>query len=623
MPWSTGTPKPAGWRKITRRTVISFGVVAGYDEVVEWGNTLRIGVHTVNGHHGPNIDAEIELARDRTIAKLDAKGANADGTPVDEHFVAKPAADFYAEGFYLPAANIPDVYGLLSDALLGRDRPMPILPSGEARREVIGGLDLDYRPFRLEMITGVDLGPTYIWANDSGYFGMINPWLTVIPERDLKLLEPLKAKQAELVAAREKSFAQATARPAPVGGFAFRHVRLLDVERGAYVNDQTVYVQGSKIIAVGSAMALPSTAEVLDAGGAVLMPGLWDTHAHLTDNDGLLDIASGVTTVRDVGNDPDYLDGRKRCFDAREAIGPNVLRFVFLSGAKNGSSPIVVQSETDAMRIVAEYKSRGYDGIKLLDTIPRELVPILTREAHAHGMLVTGHIPKGMTAADAVRAGYDGVEHIWNVFLDFIPERDVEPRNDRFKLTAERAAGFDLANAADEIALLREHGTVITPTIGAWHDLVLHDLAPWAARMPIAAQRELLGNASPLGEREATYRASTAKLVAFTKLLHDRGVPVVVGTDASAGLSLDRELALLVEAGFTPAEALRAATIDAARAMKRDRTSGSIAVGKDADLLLVDGDPLSDIATVANVRLTMKSGVGYDTAPLWRALGIK
>jgi hypothetical protein len=260
-------------------------------------------------------------------------------------------------------------------------------------------------------------------------------------------------------------------------------------------------------------------------------------------------------------------------------------------------------------------------------------VPLLAKEAHARGMAVTGHIPVHMLANEAVRAGYDGIEHINMLFLNFFATHDTDTRDTtRFTLVGDKAAAFDLAAAPvrDFVQLLLDKHTVIDPTVGAFEDLLVAEpgkIAPGlestVARLPVQTQRGFLIGGLPRGDKGPLYRASFDKLLAMVKLLVDRKVPVVAGTDALAGLWLHHELALLVRGGLTPAQALRAATIVPATVMKKDKQSGSVAVGKAADLVVVDGDPLQRIGDIGNVVSTMRGGVVFASAPLYATIGVQ
>ena len=239
-----------------------------------------------------------------------------------------------------------------------------------------------------------------------------------------------------------------------------------------------------------------------------------------------------------------------------------------------------------------------------------------------------------MSAEDCVRAGYDEIQHMNMVFLNFLADAKTDTRTHlRVTLVAEKAGDLDLRSrrVQDFVKLLLEHKIVLDPTMYVWELLfvsragqVLPELRWLVDRLPPQAQRGYVGGGLPVPPgKDATFRRSYAALLAMLKMLHDAGVPIVAGTDAPAGLTMNRELEIYAEAGLTPAQVIHTATLGPARIMKRDGTSGSIAVGKDADLILVNGDPLADVRDLRNVVTTVRSGVAFSAAAIHRALGIR
>jgi hypothetical protein len=399
-----------------------------------------------------------------------------------------------------------------------------------------------------------------------------------------------------------------------------------------------VVVAGEVIAAVGPSRttAVPSGAEVVNLAGKALLPGLWDMHAHLSDPDGALDIASGVTTVRDVGNDPDRLDDWKVRFDEGAAVGPHVLRAGFIEGRgpKAASSRVTAETETEAKAGVEFYALRGYEMMKIYNSIRPELVPVITREAHARGMTVTGHVPVHMLANEAVKAGYDGIEHVNMLFLNFLADHETDTRTPlRFSIVADKAADLDLKSkeVREFLALLREHRTVVDPTVGVFESLIVGEqgkVTPgveWVVdRLPVQPAREFLTGALPEEEGKAYLRRrSFDKVLQMVKALHEAKIKTVVGTDDLPGLMYDHELELFVRAGVSAADALRDATIVAAQAMKLEGKAGTVAVGKTADLVVIDGDPLVNIADVRRVASTVRSGVVYPAKELFETVGVR
>ena len=365
------------------------------------------------------------------------------------------------------------------------------------------------------------------------------------------------------------------------------------------------------------------------------MPGLWDMHGHLGPLDGLLNLAAGVTTARDLANDTDQLLDLRKRWDAGEAIGPRVLMAGFMDGPGPfaGPSKVLVDTEEEALAAVNNYAKLGYVQIKLYSSLDPKLVPAIVQRAHQLGLRVSGHIPNGMTAEQAVRAGFDEIQHVNFLFLNFLPP-EIDTRTPaRFTEVAQHAAELDLNSerVRSFIALLKERGTVSDPTLVAFEGLFTGrpdqldpSLAPVADRFPAQVRRSAFGGGlNPPAEKVQRYRDSFRALQNLVRTLHDAGVTIVAGTDALAGFTLHRELELYVDAGIPAPEVLRIATLGAARVMKRDGELGSVAAGKLADMILVDGDPTKSISDIRRVLLTVKDGATYDPAKLYEAIGVK
>jgi hypothetical protein len=642
--------------KTSKRVVVTLGRKSGGSvATVAADGTVTVTFDVLENGRGPHTDATVRFASDGTIASFDARGHHTMGTQVAETFSREGnrarwksheedgSKELKGSAFFVPVCELPEALGWLAKALLDNGGTLPLLPGGSARIEKTvettvqsGG---EKRKLVGYAITGLELAPTHVWLNeDKTWFGYINAWQSVVPEGWESAIEPLLAKQTEIDRERDSKLAQSNAKKPPAAGLALTNVRVLDVEKGRYVADQTVIVVGDTIQSIGPAKGakVPKDAEVIDLAGKTLVPGLWDMHAHLGDVDGILNIASGVTTVRDVGNDPDKLDDYKKRYDDGSSVGPHVIRFGFIEGRgeKAASSKVTAETEAEAKAGVELYAKRGYEGIKIYNSMKPELVPVIAKEAHARNMMVTGHIPVHMLAHEAVRGGYDGIEHANMLFLNFFADHETDTRTTkRFTLVGEKAASFDLGSkpVTDFIAMLKEKRIVIDPTLGAFEGLLVGEqgkiipgLENVVNRLPIQAQRGFLTGGLPLdADKVKTYRASFDKMLEMVKRLYAAKVPVVAGTDHLAGLMLHHELALLVRAGLSPADVIRADTIDAARAMKLDKKSGSIAKGKVADLVIVDGDPLARIEDLGVIVSTVRGGVVFPSAPLYEAAGVR
>jgi len=643
---TSSTPAP----KVVRRVVVSLTRKSGTCiTTFAADGTITSALDVLVNGRGPKVDATLKLAADGTIASFKATGHHTMGTKVDESFeltgkhaswksLEEQGTSDTGTGFFVPIAEVPDTLGLLVRALEKAGGSLPLLPGGKATLEKTGDAFVQGRHLVGYAIVGLELTPTHVWMNhDGSWFGTVSPWWSVVPVGAEPAIDPLIARQNEWDRAHDAAIAKEHAHVPPARGLAYTHARVLDVENRKWLADRTVVVTGDRIVAVGpsSMVKAPKGAEVVDLAGKALLPGLWDMHAHLGDADGVLDVASGVTTVRDVGNDPDKLDDFKKRYDAGYAIGPHVLRFGFIEGRneKAASSAVTAETPEEAKAAVETYAKRGYEGIKIYNSVRPELVPLLAKEAHARGMAVTGHIPVHMLAHEAVMAGYDGIEHINMLFLNFFATHDTDTRDTtRFTLVGEKAGAFDLASkpVTDFVSLLKEHDIIVDPTINAFEDLfvgeqgkVIPGLESIVARLPVQTQRGFLLGGLPLeGDKAAAYRGAFDKLLAMTKLLFEKKVRLFVGTDNLAGLMLHHEMSLLARAGISNGDVLALATIESARASKLEKKTGSIAVGKAADLFVVDGDPLAQIADVRKVVSTMRGGVVFDAKALYARVGV-
>jgi hypothetical protein len=544
--------------------------------------------------------------------------------------------------FYLSLSGAPQETELLAKALLAAPgNKLPLLPVGEARIEKVASTRVqaggESRAVDLYSLHGLGFTPNYVWLDSqrnlfAGLWGWAvtirDGWKDAVPELDRVQSQAVKEWYRDLAAKLAHR---------PKGGLILRNARLFDPETGEVTSGVTVVVSGNRIKAMGrgAEAMIPEGAEVVDAKGKMILPGLWDMHTHLSEEQGLLNLAAGVTTVRDLANDTDkLLDLRKR-WDAGEAIGPRVIMAGFMDGPGPYAGPtkVLVDTPEEALAAVDRYAKLGYVQIKLYSSLDPKLVPAIVQRAHALGLRVSGHIPNGITAEQAVREGFDEIQHANFLVLNFLsPEIDTRTPA-RFTEVAQHAAELDLKSERVKsfIALLKERGIVSDPTLVAFEgmftarsDQLDPGLAAVADRFPPQVRRGLYGGGlNPPAEQVQRYRDSFRAMQNLVRALHDAGVTIVAGTDAMPGFSLHRELELYVDAGIPAPEVLRIATLGAARVMKRGQDLGTVTPGKLADLILVDGDPTARISDIRRVVLTVKDGVIYDPAALYRAVGVK
>ena len=293
----------------------------------------------------------------------------------------------------------------------------------------------------------------------------------------------------------------------------------------------------------------------------------------------------------------------------------------------------VANSEAETVALVDKAKDNGFTGVKFYGTLNKAWLPAAAAEAHKRGLHVHGHIPVGMRPLEAINAGYDEITHINWIVMQAMPEAVINESNGimRFEGPGRHAKDLDLGGKAieDIIATMAAKGIYSDPTMVAFEGLYVPEngdlspaYAPFVGTLPPSTERGFRtgGFAVPKDLTRADYRASWAKLVALLGKMKKAGVPIVAGTDG-AGIELIHELEIYVEAGFSPAEAIAAATIVPAKLVGQDKRTGSIKQGKTADLVLVDGDPSKRIGDLRRTRLIMLDGKLLDADALRTAAG--
>jgi imidazolonepropionase-like amidohydrolase len=459
-------------------------------------------------------------------------------------------------------------------------------------------------------IDGVVWGRETVWLDESGSLAAAITragGLGFEAVRDD--LEPLLAQFVERATRDRIGDLEAIAAQNPPlrsGAYAMVGGTLVDGTGRAPVANAAIVVRDGRIVDVGprATVTLPAGIQTVDMTGKTIVPGLWDMHTHVTQVEWApVYLAAGVTTARDMGNEFAFITVLRDAIAAKRAIGPRLL----LAGLVDGGGPdafgvTYAATPDEAKKAVAMYQAAGFQQMKIYSLITPPIVEAIAVEAHRAGMTVTGHVPNGMTIVQAAAAGMDQIAHL--------PIRG--------------EAGSD--DVTRTIAFLKERGTVIDPT-QSWNELLGHAAGtpvsafqPGIEKVPPPLNR-IFSNAGATGIDAATARARLERGLRIVKALHDAGVPVVVGTDEGIpGHSVHREIELYVEAGLTPMEALQAATIVPARAMKLDGELGTIEKGKRADMAVLNANPLDNIRNIRAVRWTISDGRVYDAPALWESV---
>jgi imidazolonepropionase-like amidohydrolase len=448
----------------------------------------------------------------------------------------------------------------------------------------------------------------------------------------------------------------APAQMTPGPTLAFGHVTVIDVEHGVPRDDQTVVVVGNRIAEVGPAdrVMAPPGAQVVDGRGKYLMPGLWDMHVHGTFSAEVfvLHAAHGVTGIRHVGGPLDEAIAFRRAGPAELAAFPMRVRVGALSGPMLDAfndypqfpGPILVTNPAEGRRAVAVLREARMDFVKIHGRMTPETWRAVVAEARALRMPFAGHVPYSVSPAEAADAGQKSIEHLTGVLIACSSEeaeirRTIATRPPDAASSAPRVERDTGARALATFsrekceALARRFaraGTWQVPTFVATDPdrcCVRASDDPRARYLPGPIRQWWEGAApaaAPDGDR-ATPRRMLEKRLEIVGMFHRFGVPLLAGTDAGIpwvypGLSLHDELAWLVRAGLTPAEALRTATWNPARYLDRTDDFGSVARGRLADLVLLDANPLRDIANTRTVHAVVLDGQLFDQASIRRLL---
>ncbi len=654
---STALQSMAGEQR--RYTIlVDNGVKAG-EQIVDVADNGELKVRFIfkdNGR-GPELNESIKLNADGTIASYSGQGKSTFGSVINEKFERqgdnaswstgdkKGQAKVTGPALYLPVDGSPELSSVAIAAIAKNGgNSMSLLPSGTLTQQNVASLivekDGEKQQVQLLVQTGVGLEPNLVWATSGEnprLFASIAPgYLTLIEEG----WQHNAGKMAQLQKQTETKLLTdlASAIPKDLPGLTvLRNVRPFDSVTAQLGAPSDLFMLRGKITAIVPTGTLATKAQnSIDGKGRIVLPGLFDMHGHLSRWEGPLHLAAGVTTLRDMGNDNASIQAMISETAAGELLAPTVVPTGFLEGespysARNG---FVIKDLAGAKSAIDWYAAHGYPQLKIYNSFPKAILKDTVAYAHQRGLRVSGHVPAFLKAEDVIAAGYDEIQHINQLLLNFLVKPDTDTRTlERFYLPAKQVASLDLQGKAvqDYIKLMKNKGIVVDPTLATfdflkkvdgtvgdpWQAIVEH-LPPDVQRRYAAAELDI-----PDAATAALYAKSYAKMVEFVGMMYKAGIPVVAGTDELAGFTLQGELELLVKAGLTPAQALQVATLNGARYSKVENSKGQIAVGKDADLLLVDGDPTQNIGDIRKLALVITQGKAMYPTDIYQALGIK
>ncbi len=391
---------------------------------------------------------------------------------------------------------------------------------------------------------------------------------------------------------------------------AFVDVNVVPMDSERVIERQTVIVRDDKIVEIGPAgeVKVPSGALLIDGRGKYLMPGLADMHVHGGKSDLLTYVANGVTTIRDMWGETNSLEWREQIARG-ELLGPTM----YVS-----ASPFTTETPEVVVQLVDEWVAAGYDFIKVYNPLSKAAYDSVIAAANRRGVRVVGHVPLSVGLQEAFAAGQASIEHLHTgyVFELVPPDAPIQPQKDiRSRILAWNYA--DVSEFPRLAAATHDARVWVCPTLV----VVQHVALPteqylrlltrpeWRYRPPRHyEQGALMARADPGGSystfseddfRSAQEAVEVQKM--FVKALHEAGAGLLLGTDTRwlGGFVVNEELRNFVDAGLSPYEAIRTGTSAAAEFLNATDTFGTVAVGLRADLILVEGNPLEDVANVA------------------------
>ncbi|MEZ5286251.1 MAG: amidohydrolase family protein [Vicinamibacterales bacterium] len=576
-----------GERLDSRLEIVDRGTPLGVDSSLTVGADLAPRAFEARGRLYRFVHVDAAASIENGTATFSSRGASGRAA------VTGPA--FLTRG-YAPLAGRAWLVGYWERQ--GRPEHIVSLPAGQAGPlrvrfegdEMVraGGRAVHLRRYTVD---GVVWGREAVWLDDHGRLAALVTRVHILPLEAIRtdLREAFAQLQASAVRDRMRDLEamRAAVRPVASGDFAITGATVIG-GAGRPLPDATLVVRDGRIAGLGprASTPVPEAMRTIEATGAVIVPGLWEMHAHASQIEWApAYLAAGVTTVRDMGGELGYLTALRDTLDTGRGLGPRMLLAGLVDGAGEGGFGAVTAASPDEGRAVADrYHEAGFDQLKLYTLLAPDVVSAIAAHAHRLGMGVTGHVPRALTPQQGVERGMDQIAHL--------PVR----------------GGPDGPGSRALIAALGSRRTVVDPTL-SWTELLgrgpaesLDAIDPEASRLPPA----LAENYRSVANARAT---DLAPALASVKALADAGVRIVAGTDgALPGLSLVHELELFVRAGFTPQEALDAATRVPAAAMGRLDDIGTLETGKRADLLVLEASPLDDIGNLRRRRWVAVGG---------------
>lgn len=635
-------------------SVIISDTKVGYLKVNTIGDTINIDYDYKNNGRGPTIKETLVLDSKGFPVSWEVTGNTTFGNAVNEKFSMEGDGASWtdATGSGNTVLDVPKLYvnqfgspytAVLAARLL-MDAPnntLPVLPAGNLTLTKMEEVNVPNASGDGELalttyaLSGAEMNPSYFIVDENNkFFAAISPRYIVIRDgyeaEEKSLRELAENYSAERYEKLQKEFAHNYTKKVRIA-----NVKVFDPKTLSLTDPVSVVVEDEKITAIEAADATGDNEVLIQGNGGTLVPGLYEMHAHTGDNGALLNVLAGVTSFRDMGNNTEVLSNLIDKINSGELAGPRITRLGFIEGKSPYSSNngILVETKKEALAAVDSYDSLGFYGIKLYNSMNGEWAPAIVKKAHDQGLFVTGHVPAFSNANDMLRAGYDEMTHINQTMLGWVLEPEEDTRT-LLRLTAmKRFPQLDLNSdkVQETLDLFVANQTAMDPTLSIHERLMLSrngEVTPGALdyvdHMPPNEQRSLKVALAQIAddEEDKAYRDAYDKIVETLKLMKDKGILIVPGTDLGGAFNLHRELELYTEQlGYTPAEVLKLASYDMAQYLGHE-SLGSIEVGKLADFFLVPGNPVENIKAIKSIAMVSRGGTIYYPSEVYPAFGI-
>ncbi|MEY8780069.1 amidohydrolase family protein [Allomuricauda sp. XS_ASV26] len=635
-------------------SVIISDTKVGYLKVNTIGDTINIDYDYKNNGRGPTIKETLVLDSKGFPVSWEVTGNTTFGNAVNEKFSMEGDGASWtdATGSGNTVLDAPKLYvnqfgspytAVLAARLL-MDAPnntLPVLPAGNLTLTKMEEVNVPNASGDGELalttyaLSGAEMNPSYFIVDENNkFFAAISPRYIVIRDgyeaEEKSLRELAENYSAERYEKLQKEFAHNYTKKVRIV-----NVKVFDPKTLSLTDPVSVVVENEKITAIEAADATGDNEVLIQGNGGTLVPGLYEMHAHTGDNGALLNVLAGVTSFRDMGNNTEVLSNLIDKINSGELAGPRITRLGFIEGKSPYSSNngILVETKEEALAAVDSYDSLGFYGIKLYNSMNGEWAPAIVKKAHEQGLFVTGHVPAFSNANDMLRAGYDEMTHINQTMLGWVLEPEEDTRT-LLRLTAmKRFPQLDLNSdkVQETLDLFVANQTAMDPTLSIHERLMLSrngEVTPGALdyvdHMPPNEQRSLKVALAQIAddEEDKAYRDAYDKIVETLKLMKDKGILIVPGTDLGGAFNLHRELELYTEQlGYTPAEVLKLASYDMAQYLGHE-SLGSLEVGKLADFFLVPGNPVENIKAIKSIAMVSRGGTIYYPSEVYPAFGI-